>query len=133
LHVLRRGRDAFGFFVETTIYWSCNALGMWLLALGCGIVHADGTAITFPETVGLMGMLSCAILIPGPPGLLGVFQAGIYAGMTMYFPTNIVVGPGVAYVFLVYIAQVIWTLAIGGWGLWHEGGARRLRGVDQAN
>ena len=41
-----------------------------------------------------MGMLGCAILIPGPPGLLGVFQAGIYAGMTMYYPTNVVVGAG---------------------------------------
>jgi uncharacterized protein (TIRG00374 family) len=132
LHVLRSARDALGFMTETVIYWGFNALGMWLLAIACGIVHADGTSITFFESVGLMGMLSCAILIPGPPGLLGVFQAGIYAGMTMYFPTSIVKGPGVAYVFLVYIVQVIWTFAIGGWGLWHEGGARRLRGVDQA-
>ena len=60
---------------------------MWLLAWGCGVVHADGSAITFGEACALMGMLGCTILIPGPPGLLGVFQAGIYAGMTMYFPT----------------------------------------------
>ncbi len=132
LHVLRSARDALGFMTETVIYWTFNALGMWLLAIACGIVHADGSSITFFESVGLMGMLSCAILIPGPPGLLGVFQAGIYAGMTMYFPTSIVKGPGVAYVVLVYFVQVIWTFAVGGWGLWHEGGARRLRGVDQA-
>ena len=132
LHVLRSARDVLGFLFETAIYWGFNALGMWLLAIGCGIVHGDGSSITFFESVGLMGMLSCAILIPGPPGLLGLFQAGIYAGMTMYFPTQIVTGPGAAYVFLMYIAQVIWTFALGGWGLWHEGGARRLRGVDQA-
>jgi uncharacterized membrane protein YbhN (UPF0104 family) len=131
LHVLRRGRDALGFVVETVIYWGCNALGMWLLAIGCGVVHADGTSIHFLEAVGLMGMLSCAILIPGPPGLFGVFQAGIYAGMTMYFPTDVVSGPGAAYVFLVYMLQVVWTLVLGGWGVWHEGGARRLRGVTQ--
>jgi glycosyltransferase 2 family protein len=129
LHVLRSGRDVAGFLVETMLYWFFNALGMWLLAIGCGIVHGDGSSITFLESVGLMGMLGCAILIPGPPGLLGVFQAGIYAGMTMYFPTAIVTGPGAAYVFLVYGVQVVFTLALGAWGLWHEGGTRRLRGA----
>jgi uncharacterized membrane protein YbhN (UPF0104 family) len=128
LHVFGRGRDALAFLVETAAYWTCNALGMWVLAIGCGIVHADGTSITFPESCALMGMLGCTIMIPGPPGLLGVFQAGIYAGMTMYFPTSIVIGAGAAYVFLMYITQLVWHLGSGAWGLWHEGGARRLRG-----
>jgi hypothetical protein len=57
-----------------------------------------------------MGMLGCTILIPGPPGLLGVFQAGIYAGMTMYFPTHVVTGAGSAYVFLMYVIQLVWTV-----------------------
>jgi hypothetical protein len=102
---------------------------MWLLAIGCGIVHADGSPITLQETCAVMGMLGCAVLIPGPPGLLGVFQAGMYAGMTMYFPTEVVIGPGAAFVFLLYISQVILTIAVGLWGLYHEGGARRLRGA----
>jgi len=110
LHFLGRGRDSAGFLVETTLYWFFNALGMWLLAYGCGVVHADGSAITFGESCALMGMLGCTILIPGPPGLLGVFQAGIYAGMTMYFPTAIVTGPGAAYVFLLYMVQLVWTI-----------------------
>ena len=53
---------------------------MWVLAWGCGVVHANGSAPTLGESLGLMGMLGCAILIPGPPGMLGVFQAGIYLG-----------------------------------------------------
>lgn len=110
LHFLGRGRDAGGFLVETTTYWLFNALGMWLLAYGCGVVHADGSPITFGESCALMGMLGCTILIPGPPGLLGVFQAGIYAGMTMYFPTEVVTGPGAAYVFSLYALQLVWTL-----------------------
>ena len=57
-----------------------------------------------------MGMLGCTILIPGPPGLLGVFQAGIYAGMTMYFPTHVVTGAGSAFVFLLYAVQLVWTI-----------------------
>ena len=76
-----------------------------------------------------MGMLGCTILIPGPPGLLGVFQAGVYAGMTMYFPTAIVTGPGAAYVFILYMSQVAVCFITGGWGVWHEGGTRKLRGA----
>jgi hypothetical protein len=128
LHVFGRGKDALGFFVETSLYWGINALGMWILMAVCGVVHADGSAATFGEACGLMGMLGCTILIPGPPGMLGVFQAGIYAGMTMYYPTEIVVGPGAAYVFLIYIVQVAFQFLVGGWGLWYEGGRRGLRG-----
>jgi hypothetical protein len=129
LHAFGRARDALGFLVETTAYWTLNALGIWALAAGCGVVHGDGSAITFVEAAGLMGTLGCAILIPGPPGLLGLFQAGLYAGMTMYYPAAIVIGPGAAFVFLFYMAQVVLTLALGAWGLWHEGGTRRLQGA----
>lgn len=129
LHVFRHGRDLLGFLAETTAYWALNAFGMWILALGCGIAHADGSAITFPEACALLGMLGCTVLIPGPPGLLGVFQAGVYAGMTMYFPTAIVTGPGAAYVFLLYAAQVSLTAIVGIWGFVHEGGTRKLRGA----
>lgn len=117
LHFLGHGRDAGGFLLETTLYWGLNAFGMWILAWGCGVVHGDGTPITFGEACALMGMLGCTILIPGPPGLLGVFQAGIYAGMTMYFPTSIVTGAGAAYVFLLYAVQLVWTLVSAGFFL----------------
>jgi hypothetical protein len=127
LHVFGRGRDALGFLAETTVYWLLNAAAMWWLAMACGVVHADGSAIHFPEACGLMGMLGCAILIPGPPGLLGVFQAGIYAGMTFYFPAEIVTGPGAAYVFLLYASQLVFHCVTGAWGLWYEGGTRRIR------
>lgn len=117
LHFLGRPRDAGPFLVETAAYWFFNALGMWILAWGCGVSHADGSAITFGEACALMGMLGCTILIPGPPGLLGVFQAGIYAGMTMYFPSSIVTGAGSAYVFLLYAIQLVWTIASAGFFL----------------
>lgn len=110
LHFLGRGRDAGGFLTETAAYWFFNALGMWILAWGCGVVHADGSAITFGEACALMGMLGCTVLIPGPPGLLGVFQAGIYAGMAMYFPTHVLTGPGAAYAFVLYAVQLVWTI-----------------------
>jgi hypothetical protein len=117
LHVFGRGRDALGFLIETAIYWVLNAAGMWLLAWGCGVVHADGSAPTLGEAFAVMGMLGCAILVPGPPGLLGVFQLGLYAGMSMYYPTAVVVGPGAAYVFLLYASQVVFQILLGAYGL----------------
>ena len=110
LRFLGRAEDALPFLLETTFYWGINALGMWLLAWGSGVVHADGSAITFPESCAMMGMLGITILVPGPPGLLGVFQLGLYAGMAMYFPATIVSGEGAAYVFLLYASQVVWTV-----------------------
>jgi hypothetical protein len=68
-------------------------------------------------------MLGCTILIPGPPGMVGVFQAGLYAAMTMYYPTDVVTGPGAAFVFLLYASQVLVSFVAGGWGLLVEGGA----------
>lgn len=136
LHVFGRAREAAGFFAETSAYWALNVLGMWLLAWGSGVIHADGSAVTLGESCALMGMLGCAILIPGPPGMLGVFQAGIYAGMTMYYPTSIVVGPGAAYVFIMYASQVVFQLIAGGLGmLWlqrhgMEGGLRALEDAE---
>jgi glycosyltransferase 2 family protein len=117
LHFFRQGRDAFGFLVESSLYWGLNAIGMWMLAYGCGVVHADGSAITFGETCAIMGMLGITILVPGPPGLLGTFHAGIYAGMTMYFPTSVVVGAGSAYVFLLYGTQLVWHVVSAGFFL----------------
>jgi hypothetical protein len=38
--------------------------------------------------------------------LIGLFQAGAFAAMTMYFPRDVVTGPGAAFVFLLYVCQV---------------------------
>ena len=131
LHDLGRARDALGFLTETTFYWTINALGMWLLAWGCGVVHADGSAATFGESCALMGMLGCAIFIPGPPGMLGVFQAGVYAGMTMFYPSSIVTGPGAAFVFLMYASQCLFQIVMGCVGLAMERGGG-LRALEEA-
>lgn len=108
------GRAAAGFLFETTLYWMINAASMLLLAWGAGLVHADGSAPTFGEACAIMGMLGVAILIPGPPGMLGVFQAGLFCGMTMYYPENVVRDHGAVYACLVFLLQVVWQLASGG-------------------
>jgi uncharacterized membrane protein YbhN (UPF0104 family) len=131
LHVLGRARDALGFLGESTLYWGLNALGMWLLAWGCGVHNEAGAPPTFGEACAMMGLLGCAVLIPGPPGLLGVFQAGLYAGMTMFYPTHVVTGEGAAYVFLIYASQFLFTVTMGGVGLLLErGGLRELERAE---
>lgn len=133
LHVLGRRGDAFWFLAETTGYWLFNAAGMWLLAWGCGVVHADGSAPTFGEACAYMGLLGCTILIPGPPGLLGVFQAGLYAAMTMYYPTEIVTGPGAAFVFLLYATQALFSIVTAGIGLLMQGVRAPLAALEPAD
>jgi uncharacterized protein (TIRG00374 family) len=132
LSFLGRGSDALPFLAETTAYWTFNALGMWLLAWGCGVTHGGGSPITFGEACALMGMLGITILIPGPPGLLGVFQLGIYAGMTMYFPTEVVTSQGAAYVFLLYATQVLWTILGAMIFLVGPGSRGNLRALEEA-
>lgn len=94
------------FLGETAIYWFLGALAYWLLGWGTGVVHADQSSMSFGEACAIMGMLGIAAALPGPPGLIGLFQAGAYAAMTMYFPKDVVTGVGSAYVFLVYVLQV---------------------------
>ncbi len=114
LDFFRSGRDAAGFLFETTIYWMTNAASMWVLAYGAGLCHADGSAPTFGEACAIMGMLGMAILIPGPPGMLGIFQAGLMCGMTMYYPEEIVRDHGAVYACLMFLIQITWILASGG-------------------
>jgi hypothetical protein len=113
LHFLGRPRDAIPFLAETTAYWGLNALGMWLLAWGCGVTHADGTSLSFLEACALMGTLGVTILIPGPPFLLGTFQAGIIAGLGMYCSKEVLEGPGIAYASLMFALQFAWTALAG--------------------
>ncbi len=114
LHFLKSPKDASGFMLETTAYWSINAAGMWLLAWGCGLVHADGSSVGYGEAWAMMGMLGVTILIPGPPGLLGIFQAGMFCGMTLYFPPETVASRGAVYAFLLFAVQVTFTVIAGG-------------------
>lgn len=130
LHFLGSARDAGGFLLESSGYWLLNAGGMWLLAWGCGVVHADGTPIAFGESCAMMGMLGIAVLIPGPPGLLGTFQAGIYAGMVMYFPVATATNEGAAYVFLLYATQVVWTVGAAVFLLVRDRAALRMLFAD---
>jgi glycosyltransferase 2 family protein len=100
------------FMLETTVYWFSNGFSMWLLARGCGIDD-----ITIPQAFVVMGVLGVGILVPAGPGVFGAFQAAIYAALAMYFPDEIVLGPGLAYVFLLYVIQFSWHIITAGFFL----------------
>ncbi|MDH5492104.1 MAG: flippase-like domain-containing protein, partial [Myxococcales bacterium] len=49
------------FLLETLAYWGFNALGMWVLAIGCGL------PIGPEHAVAMMGILAIGILLPAGP------------------------------------------------------------------
>ena len=100
------------FMLETALYWFANGFSMWILARGCGI-----ESITLVQAFVVMGVLGVGILVPAGPGVFGAFQASIYAALAMYFPDEVVLGPGVAFVFLIYIIQFTWHMLTAGFFL----------------
>lgn len=100
-------RLAFGFLLESTLYWGCNALGMWVLALGCGL------ELSFGQAVGVMGVLAIGILLPAGPGLFGSFQLAVSLALQLFFASEIVNGVGSIYVFLLFTVQAVGIVLAG--------------------
>jgi glycosyltransferase 2 family protein len=97
------------FLFETAVYWGLNAFSMWVLARGCGIEH-----ISVVEACVVMGVLGVGIVVPAGPGLFGAFQASTYAALAMFFPDDVVLGPGAVFVFLLYVIQCVWVFMAAG-------------------
>jgi uncharacterized membrane protein YbhN (UPF0104 family) len=115
----RAGR--FGaFLAETVLYLFLTSLGMWMLALGCGL-----ESMSFAECCVTMGVLGVGILVPAGPGLFGAYQASVYAALAMYFSDDKVLGAGSAYVFLLYTISGVIHLLTGGYFLLMDRGAAR--------
>jgi uncharacterized protein (TIRG00374 family) len=104
LHFLADARHGGLFVLETLVYWGLNAVGMWVLGLGCGLDMHIGHACA------VMGVLAVGILVPAGPGLFGAFQAATYGALAMYFVPSVVTGKGAVYVFLLYGVQFAWHL-----------------------
>ncbi|HMJ51976.1 MAG TPA: lysylphosphatidylglycerol synthase transmembrane domain-containing protein [Polyangiaceae bacterium] len=100
------------YMLETTLYWFANGFGTWILARGCGI-----ESITLIQAFVVMGVLGIGILVPAGPGVFGAFQASVYAALAMFFPDEVVLGPGVAFVFLLYVIQFAWHILTAGFFL----------------
>ena len=88
------------FLAETLLYWTVNVAGVLLLGWGCGL-----TGMTLPEAAVTVGCLGVGILLPAGPGYFGAFQLSVYMALAMYFPDELLTGPGAAFVFLLYATQ----------------------------
>jgi uncharacterized protein (TIRG00374 family) len=87
-------RLALGFLAESILYWGCNAIGVWLLGIGCGLPMQLGHAAA------VMGVLAIGILLPTGPGLFGNFQLAVSAALRLYFAEQLVGGAGAAVIFI---------------------------------
>lgn len=92
-------RLATAFLVESLLYWGCNAVGVWLLGIGCGLPMQLGHAAA------VMGVLAIGILLPAGPGLFGNFQLAVSAALRLYFAEQVVGAQGAVFIFLLYLLQ----------------------------
>lgn len=100
-------RLAFGFTLETLLYWSINACFMWMLGRACGL------PMQFGHAVAVMGVLALGILLPSGPGLFGSFQVAVSAALKLYFPEELVNTNGSVFIFLLYLMNAALMIAIG--------------------
>lgn len=100
-------RLALGFVGETLLYWTLNAFGMWVLAIGCGL------DLSFGQAVAVMGILAIGVLLPAGPGMFGNFQLAISVALKLFFAESIVGGAGSVYILLLYVVQAV-TITLAG-------------------
>jgi uncharacterized protein (TIRG00374 family) len=92
-------RLALLFLLESILYWGCNAVGVWLLGVGCGL------PMTLGHAAAVMGVLAIGILLPSGPGLFGNFQLAVSAALRLYFAESLVGHAGAIFIFLLYVLQ----------------------------
>jgi glycosyltransferase 2 family protein len=101
LSFLPRARYVAPFLGATAIYWALAGAGQWVLGHACGIEQ-----MTVGQAFVILGVLALGIMVPNAPGFFGAFQISIYAGLAMFYPAEIVTGPGSAFVALLYVIQL---------------------------
>lgn len=107
LRSIADARLAFGFTLETLLYWGINACFMWVLGRACGLPMELGHATA------VMGVLALGILLPSGPGLFGSFQVAVSAALKLYFPEELVSTSGSVFIFLLYALNAVCMIAIG--------------------
>jgi uncharacterized protein (TIRG00374 family) len=100
------------FLGETMIYWAANALGLWMLAWGCGL-----SSVSLADAIVVMGCIGIGILVPSGPGYFGAFQLAAFMALATTVPEAQIRGPGAAFVFIVYASQTAFHLAAAAVGL----------------
>jgi hypothetical protein len=127
--VLADARNLGLFLAQTTAYWTCNGLGMWLLARSMSLPISIGAAFA------TMAFTGVVLTLPNAPGLVGQFHAGIKMALGAYLPAAVVNSKGIAYAVVLHGLQTVWYVAAGLIGLMILSRARQgsLRAVVRAS
>lgn len=115
LRALPRGGSLLVFVLVTLVYWGSNALGLWVLARGCAL------PIGLADAVLVMAVMNIALLVPGGPAQLGIFQTGVALGLHMVLPATTIRDDGSTFAFYLYVCQLS-TIVLAGW--WSQHGLR---------
>jgi len=121
LRFLSLWRKSFPFALITIAYWMLNVACTWLLGWGVGF-----EGFSYARACVMTGVLALGILMPNAPGYFGAYQFSLYAGLAMFYPRDLVLERGAAFVLAMYVLQTSITVVFAGWGMWL---ARRGRGV----
>jgi hypothetical protein len=114
--VMRDVRNLSAFVAWSVVYWTCNGLGVWVLARGFGLdLGLVGGFAT-------MGLVAVGITLPNAPGLVGQFQWFTLMGLSLYIPGaatkgSAIYGTAFAFANVHYGLQVLWYVACGALGL----------------
>jgi hypothetical protein len=115
------------FVALTALYWLLNSAGTMLIARGAGF--AD---FSYGQACVATGVVALGLLVPNAPGFFGAYQLSFYAALAVFYPGDLVVGPGAALVFIVYSVQLLITVGGAGIGALLDPGVTQNLGPDTA-
>ncbi|MBK8264134.1 MAG: flippase-like domain-containing protein [Nannocystis sp.] len=109
LRCLPSPRPLLAFLAVNALYWSINAVGMVVLARGCGL------DLGLIEITAVMTVINLALLVPGAPGHLGTFQLGVLGGLALVVPQSTLSDAGLRYAVYLYTTQIGVCVVLGVW------------------
>ncbi len=117
LVVLKHVRHMIAFLTWSIVYWASNGLALWVLA------RAFGLPLSAIGGFAVMGVVAVGIMLPNPPGLIGLYQGATLLGLTLYLgpgandETSAMYGNTYAFANVQFVLQVVWYMGMGGLAL----------------
>lgn len=97
----------------TVVSWTFNATALWLMALAFGMDSLGLWGATL-----VLALLVVGIMLPGPPGFAGVFEAFCVAGLSLQ---GIEASAAAAYAVALHMTQLLVIIGTGIVFLWLDG------------
>lgn len=111
-----RGWQLVGFLFFTAAFWGINGVGMFILSKA---FDCSGRGDCLPMQLSLfqvyvvLCVLVVGLMIPGAPGMIGTFQAGVKLGLSLFLPPAVLNGTGVAYANVMWLCQTVQQVGLG--------------------